>query len=234
MTSTTNTLGLFGKRKLADSFLDDDDDNSLMMDDGPTPSMAKLSKAHVIKRPRVLDMNKIRSVVLGGPSIEASRRDEENPSETFVVKSSADQLSGWKKFSNYDSYLASKKPAVEMLTKVDKHDAEDDTKQITSVQSQLEQTRAFRLPRLTHDDYYTTPSIDELRHQFTPQGQCLVKEFTVVREHYGSVTFRGLRMNLAGLDLDRLGKHHDDRTARRRYSFLSSRNRSPTSDCLSR
>jgi hypothetical protein len=45
-----------------------------------------------------------------------------------------------------------------------------------------------------------------LRSCFNDHGQCFVKEFTVGRKHYGSVTFRGARMNLAGLDLDRLGK----------------------------
>ena len=216
VTSTGTTLGLFGKRKLADSFLDDDDDNSLMMDDGPSPSMAKLSKAHVTKRPRVLDMNKIRSVVLGGPSIEASRREEENPSETFVAKSSADQLAGWQKFSNYDAYLASKKPAV---TKAEKRDEEDGTKQPNSLKQQLEQKRAFHLPRLTQDDYYTIPSIDELRHLFNAQGQCLVKEFTVGREHYGSVTFQSARLNLAGLDLNRLSEFDDDKRQREDICF---------------
>lgn len=66
--------------------------------------------------------------------------------------------------------------------------------------------RIFRLPRLTHHDYYTEPPIEELQKYFNEQGQCFVKEFTIIRKHYGSVTFQGLHMNLAGLDLDRLGK----------------------------
>jgi len=57
---------------------------------------------------------------------------------------------------------------------------------------------------LTHDDYYTKPTIDELRNRFDRKGQCFVNEFTVGREHYGSVTFEGSHINLAGLDLDRL------------------------------
>jgi len=93
-----------------------------------------------IKRPRMLDMNKIRSIVLG---------NNEN-------------LIEWK--------------------------------------------QELRLPRLTRHDYYTKPTIEELKSSFNDQGQCFVKQFTVGRKHYGSVTFQGLSMNLAGLDLDQLGK----------------------------
>jgi hypothetical protein len=66
--------------------------------------------------------------------------------------------------------------------------------------------RSFRLPKLTQNDYYTKPTIEELRSYFNEQGQCFVKEFTIGRKHYGSVTFQGLHMDLAGLDLNRLGK----------------------------
>jgi hypothetical protein len=95
----------------------------------------------------MLDMNKIRSIVLGN-------------NDAYLVKSSS------KKFD----------------------------------------PRSFRLPRLTHRDYYTEPAIEELQTYFNEQGQCFVKQFTITRKHYGSVTFQGLHMNLAGLDLDRLGK----------------------------
>jgi hypothetical protein len=169
-----------------------------MMDDGPS-SVNKISKVNAIKRPRVLDMNKIRSVVLGGGvgggTLETSIREEQF-SDTFVVKTTSDNLSGWKKFATYDAYLASKKPQVE-------HEEEKPT---NFIENQFERERAFRLPRLTHDDYYTTPTIDELGRCFNDQGQCLVKEFTVGREHYGSVTFQGSKINLAGLDLDKLSK----------------------------
>ncbi|CAF1322899.1 unnamed protein product [Adineta ricciae] len=201
--SASASIALFGKRKLADSFLDDDDDNSLMMDDGPSSTSAaihKLSKNNAIKRPRVLDMNKIRSVVLGGVSNGTTNETitkEENLSDTYVVKPTSDNLSTWKKFATYDAYLASKKPAVDTI----RHVEED--RQV-SVKNAFEQERAFRLPRLTHDDYYTKPSIDELRHCFNEQGQCFVKEFTVGREHYGSVTFQGAKINVAGLDLNQL------------------------------
>ncbi|UJR27442.1 hypothetical protein I4U23_008731 [Adineta vaga] len=201
------SIALFGKRKLADSFLDDDDDNSLMMDDGPSSAsigMHRISKSNAIKRPRVLDMNKIRSVVLGGVSVGGNNETvtrEENLSDTYVVKPTSDNLSSWKKFATYDAYLASKKPHVEVM----KHIEED--KQTYSNNNNInkfEQERAFHLPSLTHDDYYTKPTIDELRHYFNEHGQCFVKEFTVGREHYGSVTFQGTKINLAGLDLNRL------------------------------
>lgn len=213
-TTTSTSIGLFGKRKLADSFLDDDDDNSLMMDDGPSLSMNKISKTNAIKRPRVLDMNKIRSVVLGGGGGGSSVINtngnnnhnetsikEEQFSDTFTVKPTSDNLSGWKKFATYDAYLASKKEHGENVKL-----SEYDNKQINLNENKFEQQRAFRLPRLTHDDYYTKPTIDELRDYFNDQGQCFVKEFTVGREHYGSVTFQGSKINLAGLDLNSLSK----------------------------
>lgn len=202
-TNTSASIALFGKRKLADSFLDDDDDNSLMMDDGPSTAANKIAKANAIKRPRVLDMNKIRSVVLGGGGNVETSTKEEQFSETFVVKPTSDNLSGWKKFATYDAYLASKKPLIE------NEEILLEEKVRTIPEKKFERERAFHLPRLTHDDYYTKPPIDELRHCFNEQGQCLVKEFTVGREHYGSVTFQGSKINLAGLDLNRLSKRVD-------------------------
>lgn len=204
-TNASTSIALFGKRKLADSFLDDDDNNSLMMDDGPSTGINKIVKANAIKRPRVLDMNKIRSVVLGGGgggggSIVETSAKEEQFSETFVVKTTSDNLSGWKKFATYDAYLASKRPTIEN----DEIILEEKVQILP--EKKFEQERAFRLPRLTHDDYYTKPTIDELRHYFNEQGQCLVKEFTVGREHYGSVKFQGSKINLAGLDLNQLSK----------------------------
>ena len=176
-----------------------------MMDDGPSTAVNRIVKANAIKRPRVLDMNKIRSVVLGGGGggggtiIETSTKEEQF-SETFLVKPTSDNLSGWKKFATYDAYLASKRPAGEN----DEIILEEKVQ--TRPEKKFEQERAFHLPRLTHDDYYTRPTIDELQKYFNEQGQCLVKEFTVGREHYGSVTFQGSKINLAGLDLNRLSK----------------------------
>ena len=43
--------------------------------------------------------------------------------------------------------------------------------------------RSFRLPKLTQNDYYTKPTIEELRSYFNEQGQCFVKEFTIGRKH---------------------------------------------------
>ena len=163
LASKTISVNVSNKRKLADSFLDEDDNSSLIMVDGSS-SINKLSKIN-IKRPRMLDMNKIRSIVLGN-------------NEPAIMKSStSENLSGWKKFDTYDEYITSKK-----------------------------QEQPFRLPILIHKDYYTKPRIDELRSYFNEQGQCYIKQFTVGREHYGSVTFQGQQMNLAGLDLNRLSK----------------------------
>lgn len=50
------------------------------------------------------------------------------------------------------------------------------------------------------------PSTAELKSSFNDKGQCLVKEFTVGHEKYGSVTFYG-QVNVAGLDLDQISKY---------------------------
>lgn len=175
----SNTLpsqSVSNKRKFVDSFIDDDYEiNTSNVDDGPC-STSKIPKLN-IKRPRMLDMNKVRSLVLGG---------NETHNETIFDKLSSsittENVNGWKKYSTYEDYLSSKKCDT-------KHD------------SQIN-----RLPKLTHKDYYTKPTIEELRSSFNENGQCFVKEFTIGRKHYGSVTFRGSHMNLAGLDLDRIGK----------------------------
>jgi len=64
-------------------------------------------------------------------------------------------------------------------------------------------SRAYHLPKLTRDYYYMKPSISELKSLFNDNGQCLVKQFTVGHEKYGSVTFYG-QINIAGLDLDQI------------------------------
>lgn len=132
------------KRKYDQSLADEDEDALL--------STSEFLPKMNIKRPRMLDMKKIRSIVLG----------------------------------NTESYPMEKRES--------------------KLEEKTSDQRAFRLPRLTHRDYYTEPAIEELQSSFNEQGQCLVKEFTIIRKHYGSVTFQGLHMNLAGLDLDRLGK----------------------------
>ncbi|CAF1660456.1 unnamed protein product [Adineta ricciae] len=151
------------KRKFADSFIDGDDgdeyEKHLLLTNPSLSSTTKTSTLN-IKRPRLLDMNKIRSIVLGtNDSINDTTISENQPT--------------WKQYSNYDEYISSKKPS-------------------------------YCLPKLTLKDYYTKPTIEELRSYFNEQGQCFVEKFTVGRKHYGSVTFQGSHMNLAGLDLDRL------------------------------
>jgi hypothetical protein len=66
-------------------------------------------------------------------------------------------------------------------------------------------TRAYHLPKLSREDYYMKPSVSELKSQFDDKGQCIVKQFTVGHEKYGSVTFYG-QINVAGLDLDQISK----------------------------
>ncbi|CAF1110950.1 unnamed protein product [Didymodactylos carnosus] len=72
-----------------------------------------------------------------------------------------------------------------------------------------EESRAYRLPKLSRSDYYMKPTPTDLKKHFNDQGQCFIKELTVGRDNYGSVTFYG-NINVAGLDLDRLieiGRH---------------------------
>ncbi|CAF0854956.1 unnamed protein product [Rotaria sp. Silwood1] len=64
-------------------------------------------------------------------------------------------------------------------------------------------SNAYHLPKLTREYYYMRPSMSELKSLFDDQGQCIVKQFTVGHEKYGSVTFYG-QVNVAGLDLDRI------------------------------
>jgi hypothetical protein len=65
--------------------------------------------------------------------------------------------------------------------------------------------RAYHLPKLSREDYYMRPTTSELKSLFDDKGQCMVKQFTVGHEKYGSVTFYG-QINVAGLDLDRISK----------------------------
>lgn len=63
--------------------------------------------------------------------------------------------------------------------------------------------RAYHLPKLSREDYFMEPSVSELKTLFNDKGQCLIKQFRVGHENYGSVTFYG-EVNVAGLDLDRI------------------------------
>ncbi|CAF1315900.1 unnamed protein product [Adineta steineri] len=67
-----------------------------------------------------------------------------------------------------------------------------------------------RLPILTREDYYMKPNLTELKSLFNDKNQCIVKQFTVGHEKYGSVTFYG-QINLAGLNLDEIIEinHHE-------------------------
>ncbi len=49
------------------------------------------------------------------------------------------------------------------------------------------------------------PTTSELKSLFNDKGQCILKQFTVGHEKYGSVTFYG-QINVAGLNLDEIGK----------------------------
>jgi len=53
--------------------------------------------------------------------------------------------------------------------------------------------------------YYTIPSLDDLRSYLAEDGSCVVPNFTVGREGYGNVFF-GKEMDVAGLNLDEIGK----------------------------
>jgi nuclear pore complex protein Nup98-Nup96 len=49
------------------------------------------------------------------------------------------------------------------------------------------------------------PSASDLKSFFNDKGQCILKQFTVGHEIYGSVTFYG-QINVAGLNLDEISK----------------------------
>lgn len=70
----------------------------------------------------------------------------------------------------------------------------------------VESSGIVSLPRLTESDYVIDPSIEQIQSSFNEQGQCLVDRFTITRNHYGSITFYGSKINLSGLDLNRLSK----------------------------
>lgn len=67
-------------------------------------------------------------------------------------------------------------------------------------------SNAFHLPKLTREFYYMKPKLAELKSYFDDKAQCIVEQFTVGHEKYGSVTFYG-PINVAGLDLDRISNH---------------------------
>lgn len=59
------------------------------------------------------------------------------------------------------------------------------------------------LPILTRPYYYTKPNNEELKSLFNHKGQCILSQFTVGHEKYGSITFYG-RVDVAGLNLDEI------------------------------
>ena len=63
----------------------------------------------------------------------------------------------------------------------------------------------YHLPKLTREYYYIKPSMLELKSLFDDNGQCLVEQFTVGHEEYGSVTFYG-QIDVSGLNLDQISK----------------------------
>ncbi|XP_050416506.2 nuclear pore complex protein Nup98-Nup96 isoform X1 [Patella vulgata] len=56
---------------------------------------------------------------------------------------------------------------------------------------------------LRRPGYFTVPSLDELCDNVDDNGECIVENFTIGREGYGSVFFPGLT-NLTGLNLDEI------------------------------
>lgn len=58
---------------------------------------------------------------------------------------------------------------------------------------------------LTRPGYYTVPSWQELTDITDENGDCIVEDFTIGREGYGSVFFPG-STNIAGMNFDEIGK----------------------------
>ncbi|CAF3622774.1 unnamed protein product [Rotaria sordida] len=61
----------------------------------------------------------------------------------------------------------------------------------------------YHLPILTRNNYYMKPTISELKSLFNDNGECILSQFTVGHEKYGSVTFYG-QINVTGLNLDEI------------------------------
>lgn len=66
-------------------------------------------------------------------------------------------------------------------------------------------SETYRLPILTREYYYMKPNLSELKTLFNDRDQCILKQFTVGHEEYGSVTFYG-QFDVAGLNLDEISK----------------------------
>ena len=56
-------------------------------------------------------------------------------------------------------------------------------------------------------EYYTDPPLNELNQMINSNGEVFVDDFVVGREGYGHVKFYG-RTNVAGLNLDEIGKNY--------------------------
>jgi len=54
-------------------------------------------------------------------------------------------------------------------------------------------------------DYYTVPSLDELKQLIAEDGSCIVQNFCIGRYNYGNIFFDEV-MDVAGLDIDSIGK----------------------------
>lgn len=65
--------------------------------------------------------------------------------------------------------------------------------------------RSARLPILTRNRYYLKPTMAELKLLSNENGECIVDQFTIGHEEYGSITFQG-SVNLSDLNLDDIGK----------------------------
>ncbi|CAF3358737.1 unnamed protein product [Rotaria sp. Silwood1] len=79
------------------------------------------------------------------------------------------------------------------------------------IQCKSKQTsQSCHLPILTRNSYYMKPNISELKSLFNDNGECILPNFTVGHEKYGSVTFYG-QINVAGLNLDEILEinHHE-------------------------
>ncbi|CAF4586931.1 unnamed protein product [Rotaria sp. Silwood1] len=79
------------------------------------------------------------------------------------------------------------------------------------IQCKSKQTsQSCHLPILTRNSYYMKPTISELKSLFNDNGECILPNFTVGHEKYGSVTFYG-QINVAGLNLDEILEinHHE-------------------------
>ncbi|CAF0758144.1 unnamed protein product [Didymodactylos carnosus] len=217
--SSNLTFTIGQKRKLADTFLDEIDD------DATFKANASLTTP---KRPRVLDMNKIRTAVLGGDNTNQEQQsisvtngyhsNIERATTTINNKNNGLDFSnsfntthstslsvsnGWKKFATYDDYIASKQKQTPHTNGYHHHSphrlneeiiTNGDSNHHNGTLKNGENDREDRRKQLdiisTRPDY----TYESLTNEYTYDDEYKryrIKNLKITRKNYGSIEFPG-------------------------------------------